>query len=212
VHELIEAAGATEADATVENAARGMDSVTDSLLTAQGLLMYLVGRVDRLRAEQGEEWWQATLEVEFGGIGEAAYRLATLSRRNLTVHAMAVRLARAFVKRRFTEPLLRGHDSLGGLHANTHLPLLVSGARGAQVEAEAQALAQSLFDQFSMDFLTGEVTMDGNPKAVPGKTIQFDGFGKAFSGKYLITAATHTYRTEEGYRTTIAFARNVKGK
>jgi len=140
VHQLIEAAGATEADATVENAARGVDSVTDSLLTAQGLLMYLVGRVDRLRAEQGEEWWQATLEVEFGGIGEAAYRLATLSRRNLTVHAMAVRLARAFVKRRFTEPLLRGHDSLGGLHANTHLPLLVSGARGAQVEAEAQAL------------------------------------------------------------------------
>lgn len=79
-------------------------------------------------------------------------------------------------------------------------------------KAEAQALAQALFDQFSMDFLTGEVTLDGNPKAVPGKTIEFEGFGKSFSGKYLITAATHTYRPEEGYRTTLAFSRNVKGK
>jgi hypothetical protein len=78
-------------------------------------------------------------------------------------------------------------------------------------KAEAQALAQALFDQFSMDFLTGEVTLDGNPKAVPGKTIEFEGFGKSFSGKYLITSATHTYRPEEGYRTTLAFSRNVKG-
>lgn len=78
-------------------------------------------------------------------------------------------------------------------------------------KAEAEALAQSLFDQFSMDFLTGEVVLDGNPKCIPGKTIEFEGFGKAFSGKYLITAATHTYRPDEGYRTTVSFSRNAKG-
>jgi phage protein D len=35
---------------------------------------------------------------------------------------------------------------------------------------EAQALAQSLFDQFSMDYLVGEVVMKGEPKAVPVAT------------------------------------------
>ena len=77
-------------------------------------------------------------------------------------------------------------------------------------QAEADALAQSLFDQFAMDFLTGELVVEGNPVLVPGKTIAFSGFGKAYSGKYLITAATHSYRPDEGYRTTVAFARNAK--
>jgi len=76
---------------------------------------------------------------------------------------------------------------------------------------EAKSLAQSLFDQFSMDFLTGECVMKGNPVIIPGATIAFNGFGKAFDGKYLITAATHTFRPEEGYRTTASFARNSKG-
>ena len=73
---------------------------------------------------------------------------------------------------------------------------------------EADTLAQALFDQFSMDFLSGEVTLLGVPAAVPGACIEFTGFGANYDGKYLITAATHTYRPEEGYRTTIGFTRN----
>lgn len=130
-----------------------------AIACAQRLVGYLVGRVDKLRAEQGEEWWQSTLEVEFGGIGEAAYRLATLSApppptshaaassdgaeshpwRNASAAAQSLRLARAFVKRRFVAPLSQGLDSLAGLHANTHLPLLVQGARGADAEAVLSA-------------------------------------------------------------------------
>lgn len=78
-------------------------------------------------------------------------------------------------------------------------------------QAEAKSLAQSLFDQFSMDFLTGEAVINGDPHVVPGATVEFVGFGKAFSGVYLVTAATHSYRPEEGYRTTIAVSRNAKG-
>ncbi|MFZ4579162.1 MAG: phage late control D family protein [Myxococcota bacterium] len=77
--------------------------------------------------------------------------------------------------------------------------------------AEAKQIAQALFDQFSMDFLTGEAVIKGDPKLIPGATVEFVGFGKAFSGKYLITSATHSYRPEEGYRTAIAYARNAKG-
>ena len=49
--------------------------------------------------------------------------------------AVALDLARAFRKRRFIEPLAAGHDILGGLHANTHLPTIVAAA--AAVDAEA---------------------------------------------------------------------------
>jgi phage protein D len=106
-------------------------------------------------------------------------------------------------------------------HSDTGTALYGSGSTGRKYVVvdqavssteEAKSLAQSLFDQFSMDFLTGEVTIKGNPKCIPGKTIEFTDFGKSFSGKYLITAATHSYRPDEGYRTTIAFARNAKGK
>lgn len=77
---------------------------------------------------------------------------------------------------------------------------------------EAESIAQALFDQFSMDFVTGEVVIKGEPKCIPGATIEFEGFGKAFSGIYLITSATHTYRPDEGYRTSVSFSRNAKGK
>jgi len=105
-------------------------------------------------------------------------------------------------------------------HSETGTALYNSGSTGRKyivvdqpvnTKAEAEAIAQSLFDQFSMDFLTGEVTIEGDPKAIPGKVIEFEGFGKAFSGKFLITAATHSYRPDEGYKTTIAFSRNTKG-
>ncbi len=74
---------------------------------------------------------------------------------------------------------------------------------------EADALAQSIFDQHSMDFVTGEVAIEGNPKVLPGTTVKFEGFGDTFDGKYLVTSATHTFRPEEGYRTVIGIARNA---
>jgi phage protein D len=79
-------------------------------------------------------------------------------------------------------------------------------------QEEADALAQSIFDQQAMDFLTGEVTIRGNPKARPGQTLEFEGFGKVYDGTYLITSAVHSFRPEEGYRTTIGFSRTGQGK
>lgn len=78
---------------------------------------------------------------------------------------------------------------------------------------EADILAQAIFDQHSMDFVTGETVIQGTPTVVPGKTLEFTGFGDTFSGVYLITSATHSFRPEDGYRTVIGFARNAhKGK
>lgn len=115
------------------------ESSRKALSVAQSFGVYLARRVSRVIEREGEAWWQATLEVEFGGMAEAAYRLYVLSSNSPTspergeVAAHALRLARAFSKREFIEPLERGEDSLGGRHANTHLPLLVSAASAAEV-------------------------------------------------------------------------------
>ena len=76
-------------------------------------------------------------------------------------------------------------------------------------KAEAEALAQALFDRFSMTFLTGEITVQGNPQLVPGKTVELVGFGQSFSGVYLVTSAVHTFQPQDGYRTVIGVSRNV---
>jgi phage protein D len=107
----------------------------------------------------------------------------------------------------------KGHaDANTGLYgsASTGRKYIVVDQAVSSTE-EAKSLAQSLFDQFSMDYLTGDVTIKGNPKCIPGSTIEFTGFGTNFSGKFLIISATHSYRAEEGYRTTMSFARNAKG-
>lgn len=112
---------------------------------------------------------------------------------------------------------LYGFDGTSGF-SQTGTALYNSGGSGRKYvvvdqpvnsKEEADTLAQALFDQFSMDFLSGEVTIAGVPAAVPGACIEFAGFGTNYDGKYLITAATHTFRPEEGYRTSIGFTRNA---
>ena len=102
-----------------------------------------------------------------------------------------------------TNKALYGSGSTGRTYVITDQPV--------NTQEEADAMAQAVFDQYSMDFVTGEVTIQGDPKAVPGSTVEFSGFGTTFSGVYLITSATHTYTPEDGYRTTIGFARNAHG-
>ena len=61
---------------------------------------------------------------------------------------------------------------------------------------EADALAQSLMDQLSMDFLTGEAEIEGYPELAAGDIVEFKQFGQRFDGKYLVTACQHLFIPE----------------
>ncbi|NUN13941.1 MAG: hypothetical protein HUU55_09950 [Myxococcales bacterium] len=61
---------------------------------------------------------------------------------------------------------------------------------------EAKKVAQALFDQLSMDFVTGEAEIEGDPELAPGDVVAVLGFGKRFDGKYLVTACQHVYIPE----------------
>ncbi|MSQ82445.1 MAG: phage late control D family protein [Myxococcales bacterium] len=169
-----------------------------------------VVKIARERSGQGEGSPGAYLHLNF--------RLSTVQQ----YAAVEVRSWDFVTKKNIVAKVTSSTYAFDGIkgHSDTGTALYNSGSTGRKyivvdqpvnTKAEAEAIAQALFDQFSMDFLTGEVTIEGEPKAVPGKVIEFEGFGKAFSGKFLITAATHSYRPDEGYKTTIAFSRNTKG-
>ena len=74
---------------------------------------------------------------------------------------------------------------------------------------EADALAQALFDQYSMDFVHAEAEVLGSPSIEPGALIEFIGYGEAFDGKYLVLECTHVFVAGvKNYYTRVVCARN----
>lgn len=81
--------------------------------------------------------------------------------------------------------------------------------RPVDSKEEADAVARAIFNQLSMEFVTGEVEFIGDPKINPGQAVELKQFGKRFSGKYLVTQVTHLMIPRStGFRTRIKIARN----
>jgi len=66
--------------------------------------------------------------------------------------------------------------------------------------AEAEALATGLSNDISRDFVQAEGLCYGDPDVKAGWQITIKNVGTRFSGKYLVTSATHIYNAE-GYET-----------
>mmetsp|Transcript_16331 Transcript_16331/g.41803 ORF Transcript_16331/g.41803 Transcript_16331/m.41803 type:complete len:696 (-) Transcript_16331:87-2174(-) len=107
-----------------------------ALGAAVRLADYFAGRVEGVITSRGWAAWQAVLAVEFGGMAEVLYDLAAV-----TGESRHAALARRFYKQAFMDPLAGGHDTLAGLHANTHIPQVIGGARGYALEGNATLLA-----------------------------------------------------------------------
>ena len=79
---------------------------------------------DTWTGARDEAAMQKVLEVEFGGMNDALYRLAAITgdRRWLAV-------GDRFTKKRVFEPLAGQKDELRGLHMNTHIPQVIGAER-----------------------------------------------------------------------------------
>lgn len=75
-------------------------------------------------AARAEADMQKVLEVEFGGMNDALYRLAAISR-----DGRWIAVGDRFTKKRVFEPLAAGKDELRGLHMNTHVPQVIGADR-----------------------------------------------------------------------------------
>lgn len=71
-------------------------------------------------------------------------------------------------------------------------------------QSEANALAQAIYDELDGSFIQAEATSLGNPSIRPGKIVELKGLGTKLSGKYYVTAATHTISGDHGYVTSYA--------
>lgn len=99
-----------------------------ALRVATRLADYMVNRLSRLSPEQLEGMCRTDLKPnptnEFGGIGEALQDLAMLSGQ-----AKYDEASRLFDREWFVKPLMNHEDRLTGLHANTHIPMVLSLAK-----------------------------------------------------------------------------------
>ena len=65
-------------------------------------------------------------------------------------------------------------------------------------EAEARKVAQSTLDRLAKSFVEAEGKAFGDPRLRAGATVKLEQVGK-FSGEYVLTQTTHTYRGGKGY-------------
>lgn len=87
--------------------------------------------VDAWTASKPEAHMQDILNTEYGGMGEVLYNLAAVTRND----RWAVTGDR-FVKKIFYTPLAQQQDKLKGLHANTHMPQVISAARRFELSSD----------------------------------------------------------------------------
>lgn len=70
-----------------------------------------------------------------------------------------------------------------------------------RTQDEAQAVADSAFDQRARRFVCLEGTAEGNPEIRVGTHVAVTGIGPRFSNTYYVTRASHRFDLEVGYRT-----------
>lgn len=68
-------------------------------------------------------------------------------------------------------------------------------------QAEAQALADAIFDRRSRPFLSIEGTAEGNAALRVGAQVNLTGLGGRFSNSYFVTRCRHKYDLDHGYVT-----------
>ena len=67
---------------------------------------------------------------------------------------------------------------------------------------EAQAIARAEAEAISAQFLRAEGTCLGDPRLRAGRTVQIEGVGARFSGKYYLTTVVHNVKMGGAYTTT----------
>jgi uncharacterized protein involved in type VI secretion and phage assembly len=70
---------------------------------------------------------------------------------------------------------------------------------------EATKLAQGTLDRLSSSFVEAEGKAFGNPKVCAGATVKIDRVG-SFSGEYVLSQTTHTFRGGSGYTTSFVIS------
>lgn len=86
---------------------------------------------------------------------------------------------------------------------------LVSTAHPVATQSEADQIAQGRFQAMALGYIMGEGLCSGRTDLRAGMVIKLVGLGQQFSGRYYVTAVTHTFTPAHGYRTAFIVRRNA---
>lgn len=73
--------------------------------------------------------------------------------------------------------------------------------RPIRTQAVADRLAQASLDRRAGRFIEAEGTTRGNPLLLAAVSLDLQGLGQRFSGKYFVTSSMHRYSSDQGYVT-----------
>ena len=105
---------------------------------ARGMLAYFAGRARNFIAVHTIAAWQPLLNAEFGGLNDVAFLWhRAFSGAGGAGADDALFLAGAFNKACLLGPMALNEDYLAGIHANTHIPIVVGAATGYEVTGDA---------------------------------------------------------------------------
>ncbi|WP_187143040.1 phage late control D family protein [Terriglobus albidus] len=82
------------------------------------------------------------------------------------------------------------------------------GSHPTSSQADADQVAKARLQRMALDYIRAESELNGRTDLRAGITVHLDGLGKAHSGLYYITSATHRY-SHNGYRTSFEARRNA---
>ncbi len=78
-------------------------------------------------------------------------------------------------------------------------------------QAEADKLAEALYNDRLFSFVVGFGTAKGNPRLRAGGTVTLNKLGTRMSGKYYVTRVVHEYAVKEGFRSFFEVCRPAIG-
>jgi uncharacterized protein len=81
-----------------------------------------------------------------------------------------------------------------------------------QSSAEAQATAETLYRRTARQFVSGRGIVDPDPRLRVGVTVDLDGLGALFSGRYYVAGLRHLFDREMGLRSEIIVERPGLGQ
>jgi DUF1680 family protein len=115
-----------------------------------------------------DEQWQRMLNVEYGGMNDVLYQLATV-----TEDPQWADLAHRFDHEKIFAPLAIGRDELKGVHANTNIPKVIGAARRYERTGEdrSRAIATFFWDDVTgmRSYATGGTSNDEEWQGEPGQ-------------------------------------------
>lgn len=130
---------------------------TKSLKLAVNLAYYIQRRFEKLSFWKIDSILRCTNlnpVNEFGGIGDSFYSLY-----EITGDVSLLKLGQCFDRNYFLAPLASGEDILENLHANTHLPMIISAMHRYDITGEEKYKVAALH---FYDFLWGRTFANGN--------------------------------------------------